>query len=673
MERPTRASPLRGRSAQARAARAFTLRLLVCTSTPQQVKEQAMNTGIRIAVALCALLLAAPLVCAQERDDLSGHWRVPSEDGPKGAVQISNRQSDGEGADSYTLMFEVPGGETIRRHGNFDGQTLTVTLPTEHPVIREGAESNASDRRGARGALEGEEAGADGPTRAPDQADEGPGEVPLTGTYTLSATEIRLPKTWLLGRRQQVPMQIFQTQGTVNSKGALPVQRFGRAVVALTIVPGKGAKDPAGVAPGEKAYYSLKIEPDTRGEVSWSCADEGVSIKTKGETQCRIRARGQAGRTITLEASFASATGSVHTAQLEVQVRPAIETIAVASVTFSSDHGLLTDNAKTWGNLGKKIPEPEWTAKAQHPISHTMNERVKLRVTLDVKPKGAVPQKGKLVGKGPNGLKFKADVTFKAGEVTVTLDSGSTKLAKKLQKLDLALEWSVKGVEGIGALSTTHTPTFVTLDTPRTPTRRPGVTVKRMEKAIAATSIPASTDPPKIVKSVIGTWSRYNLKVAYSNAWELGSDKKDPTTGKLVGADCQTIVRFTQNVISMVGVPGTAEFVVVWAKVASPTKGEESLNARNHMTRPPQWHPDRKTDASKKRWAAALVDKSGGLNNYEAALRFTHGGKRYYPGGVDAVFKNPDQVVKVFTTMSWVDFDDVEAGPQEHIFRYRGR
>jgi hypothetical protein len=363
----------------------------------------------------------------------------------------------------------------------------------------------------------------------------------------------------------------------------------------------------------------------------------------------------------------------VHTAKLQIQIRPVIETIEVASVTFDSDHGLLTDNAKTWANTGKALPEPEWTAKEQHPISHTMNERVKLTVTLKIKPEGAVPQEGTLVAKGPNGLEFEADVTFKAGEVKVTLDSGRTTLPKKLQKLDLALDWSVKDVEGIGALSTTHTPTFVTLDTPRTPTRRPGVTLKRMEKAIAASSATGSIDPPTIVKSVISTWNHYNLKVAFSNAWELGADAKDPTTGELVGADCQTIVRFTQNVIAMVGVPGKAEFVVVWAKVKSPKKGEESLNARNHMTSPVQWHPDRGTDAKKKRWAACLVDSSGGLNNYEAALRFTHGGKRYYPGGVNAVFKNPDEVIKVFTTMSWVDFDDIDAGPQDHIFRYRGR
>jgi hypothetical protein len=130
-------------------------------------------------------------------------------------------------------------------------------------------------------------------------------------------------------------------------------------------------------------------------------------------------------------------------------------------------------------------------------------------------------------------------------------------------------------------------------------------------------------------------------------------------TGQLVGADCQTIVRFTRLLIKQVGVPGQADFVVVYAKCTAPTVGIESLNAANYMTKPRQLHNDHFPAAAvpaRARWYAILIDGDGGRNNYEAALRFTHDGtKKYYPGGVNAVMDHPDQVIGVFTRMSWVD------------------
>ena len=104
----------------------------------------------------------------------------------------------------------------------------------------------------------------------------------------------------------------------------------------------------------------------------------------------------------------------------------------------------------------------------------------------------------------------------------------------------------------------------------------------------------------------------------------------------------------------------------------------ESRNARNHLTKPYQKYNDHtgasKRDAARDWWVAILVDKKGGLNNYEAALRYTHKRKRYYPGGVRSVKSDPDGVLGVFTSMSWVDVGSkagIMKGAQEHIHRYR--
>jgi hypothetical protein len=45
-----------------------------------------------------------------------------------------------------------------------------------------------------------------------------------------------------------------------------------------------------------------------------------------------------------------------------------------------------------------------------------------------------------------------------------------------------------------------------------------------------------------------------------------------------------------------------------------------------------------------------------GLNNFEACLRFEHGGvKRYYGGGA-GVYDSPDEVLLAFQALAWVSF-----------------
>lgn len=362
------------------------------------------------------------------------------------------------------------------------------------------------------------------------------------------------------------------------------------------------------------------------------------------------------------------ATGPVHPAggtPVErfgrLEVPKAIETLELTGITFTSDHGVLCEYETDWRAGGARIPEPEWTTAKAHPISHTMDTAITVRVEVQVGPADAAPARVTLVGDGPGAVDFRQEVELKPGENTLELTSTGA-LPRRVQELDLAVTWSVEGATATVRPASTTTPVFVTFGAPAASGNAPGFTTKRMRKAIQAVGAVGDLEPHAIVRTIISKWGHYNLRVAFHNAWELADDKIDPTTGGLVGADCQTIVRFTRDVIQQVGVPGQADYVVIYAHCKDPAKGLESLNARNYMTNPRQMHNDhfdRKWNRGS--WYAVLVDGGGGRNNYEAALKFSYDGtQKYYPGGVNAVMDDPDQIIRVFTTMSWVSGKDIK-------------
>lgn len=340
-----------------------------------------------------------------------------------------------------------------------------------------------------------------------------------------------------------------------------------------------------------------------------------------------------------------------------------ISRIALVSLSFKSDHGLLKDHDSDWDDGGARFPKPEWTPADQHPVSHTMKRKVALQVTIEVEPADACPETGSLVGTGPDGLEFRKDgVTFSAGQHTIDLESDG-ELPEKIQVFDFKIGWKTEGTSVQIAPAETKNTMYVTMGTPTTPPRRPGITHKRMLKAVLSTAPPASVDPHDIVEYVMSKWGEFNLDVVHDNAWELGDDAVDPATGALVGADCQTIVRFTENVIGMIGCPGKAEFIVVWAKVPTPARGEENLAFTPNVSDPKQWHNDfNPPEAAKEKWRATLEDGDLRHNRYEACLRFTHpesgpsAKKKYYAGGA-GTHDNADEVITVFNALIWRNDD----------------
>jgi hypothetical protein len=328
-----------------------------------------------------------------------------------------------------------------------------------------------------------------------------------------------------------------------------------------------------------------------------------------------------------------------------------IASITVFAVEFTSDHHVLKDHNENWDDGGNLYPKPDWNTRRQTAVSHTMDEEVALKLMLDVQPLDACPETGTIRGVGPDGLVFeKAGVAFKGGWITVPLKS-EKKLARKIQELDFAISWTSTGTS-VALSATTHNTMFVTMGTPTDP-RHPGITLRRMRRAVSDTGSANSLDPHEIVEHVMSTWDKFNLHVRMKNAWELANEARD-SSGHLVGADCQTIVRYTEAVIKMVGCPGTAQAVVIWAKPSAPTLAIENDYGGHSLNDPNITHPKHPT------WIATLVDGDGGGNAFEACLKFTYNSKTiYYAGGVGPK-KNKDEVLHVFVRMSW--FEDHPGG-----------
>ncbi len=601
---------------------------------------------MRRAAALC-LILCFPTLALADPIDLGGSWKVPSQ---SGGVIGTVRVKAGEEPGAYRLRFILGDGSVKELDGRFDGEVLTTSRPGG-----EGEAVAAAHHVGALGALEGASGGA---TAAP--ASTAAASAAATGAYRLRRTVATID-----GERR--PSYRFEAEGAANPEGLTPVAAFGRVALALRIV------GPGGLKIGDRAHFAAEVRPGgVPGALSWSVSGAYAWFSRQGE---RLRLEAREAGTVRVFCRFTpegGTQGAVYEATRFVEVAPPFESIAVTALAFRSDHGLLKDNDADWTDGGAPIPEPEWTPAKQHPISHTLGEKVRVRVTLTVTPEDAPPFAAMLRGDGPGDVDFRRSVRLRGGTQTVDLESVAP-LPRAIRELDLSIRWrytfrdTTEGPE----IGETRTTAFLTLGRPTTPSRRPGVTVRRMRQAVKAIAGAGSRDPHAIAKHVIGKWSRFNLDVAYWNAWELGDDKVDPETGQLIGADCQTIVRYTENVIGMAGVPGQAEFVVVWAKVKRPEKALANPVHAGHMGNPRQLHNDHFSSRSERRgWVAYLIDGNNRPNNYEAALRFTHGGEKlYYPGGVRAVMSHADQVLRVFGSMSWVDtLDGFEV--KDAIVRY---
>jgi Domain of unknown function (DUF4157) len=325
---------------------------------------------------------------------------------------------------------------------------------------------------------------------------------------------------------------------------------------------------------------------------------------------------------------------------------------ALRSLDFVSDHAVMRDNSKDWSNEGTAFPQPDWAINKKgktrsSSISHTMGRQMEIDLGFDVWPATADTATATITGKGSSPfLDFDVTKTMSGGIGKTQHMTSANKLPNEVAAFpDQSIDWKIKWGSWEHPIGTTGPfDIYATVDKPM----KPGaVTTKRMAKAVEMVSVAPTLDPHDVVKDVMSTWTEFNLDVKYpDNEWDLAADME-------TGAQCIDIVRFVQSVIGTVGLPGLAEAVIIWAQPTAPTTAVETpWGDRGGMDPRLGLFPGFPGQPS---WTAWLLDGNFRPNNYEAALKLTHGGKtKYYPGGVSAVFDNPDDVLTVFNCLAWI-------------------
>jgi len=375
-------------------------------------------------------------------------------------------------------------------------------------------------------------------------------------------------------------------------------------------------------------------------------------------------------------------------------------TIRIESIRVDSDHGALRgcDEPSGWRWSERACPAITWTPVSRAPVSHTLGEKVRLEVTLDVAE--APPAPMTLEGKGPGGIQFRQTIPASPGTSAITLVSDGT-LARRLEDLSFDVCWSVSGAPAV-APAVTSLPMLVTMGPPRSepaaPYKEDGATPRRVAKAVEWAKQANSLEPHAIVEALLRRFPYYALLPNPDVPAEYDHPRYFNEIGGAwpmvdhvaASGECQAIVRLVRGMLAQIGAPGEARMLVVWAD-PDQGGGERPLVA--------EWEKNPRAGLSKtmkvgdKHLAAALVDgpvvegktyppshtrlpdgkSSPGLNRYEACLEFSHGGiTRYYCGGVGVLSSRHD-ILKVFWGLVWVEFLPDEGYRVEKIVqRYRG-
>jgi len=383
-------------------------------------------------------------------------------------------------------------------------------------------------------------------------------------------------------------------------------------------------------------------------------------------------------------------TGRTHRITVPRPKPTKLTAVKLLSLAFGTDHGALCDNDATWATAGVKFSDKdprEWVREPAHsfPISHTKGEALAVTVEFEATPAEVPPATGevKATGKGDH-FSFEGTGSFPAGspgeKVKVTI-TAKAKLPDQIAKHVAEIAWKVKvgGEEFDAGPSGPHT-IYATFGPPiEGGEREDGATSKRMAKAVEMIGAVGSLDPHTIVAAQMKKFKYYTLKRNSSVPEEFGHPQFfNAIFGAWPMADhmsatgeCQAIVRFVRGLLRQVNCPGDAKTVVVWAdpEVEDGKKALEREHGKGGGLR-----GSRKRQDDGTWWYGCLVDKdpikegqvfkSGeiGLNNFEACLRFDHGGKVKYYGGGAGVFDKAEDVLNAFYALCWVSMDTGEDG-----------
>ncbi len=208
-----------------------------------------------------------------------------------------------------------------------------------------------------------------------------------------------------------------------------------------------------------------------------------------------------------------------------------------------------------------------------------------------------------------------------------------------------------------------------------------GSTLKRMVKAVDVIGKTSETDPHKIAEKLQALFTHYTLLADASVPKELGHPSYYNTKGNAwcmadymqYAGECQAMVRYMLALMKQVGCPGTVEAVLVWAD--EDDKGNVSV--KEGLLGLSVGLGGKKKVVGEVTCTASLVDRNPvvghvytsdsssssylGVNDFEACIRVDHAGKKkYYPGGLQGPRDSPQEVIKCFYALCWLEIEEPE-------------
>lgn len=253
-----------------------------------------------------------------------------------------------------------------------------------------------------------------------------------------------------------------------------------------------------------------------------------------------------------------------------------------------------------------------------------------------------------------------------AAEFTGTTKAEAS-LGRPFRKIEARIRWTlaVADQEPVALGVTGPHIIYVTAGTPRH-TERPesAATGPRLELAVerlaaAQKAVGSDATGPRLVYELMKQNGAHYLPARHHRgaaAWQV------PTTWQMQppGASCISIVDFVRLLCDLGGLEGEVRTAAFCARAAEPARAR-----RGGLGDPPEF----KRGPAGQTWQLFLVDHTnsrhgqvggvGGMNYYEGTLQYTWQGKRfYYPGGTDRVYDAPDDVLKIFRTLAWAEYDE---------------
>lgn len=182
--------------------------------------------------------------------------------------------------------------------------------------------------------------------------------------------------------------------------------------------------------------------------------------------------------------------------------------VALRSLRFTSDHGIMKDNREDWTASGKPFPEPEWTISPEGkeksaPISHRKDSNVAVEIGMDVAPSTAQTAPVGIIGQSDvDFLRFSFSGSASGGAGKVIAMTSAGKVPDEVAAFhDKYVTWKVRWGSREREMGRSGPFTvFTTMGYPKDPA---AVTYKRMEKAVELVGSSPTLVPHDIVKNIM--------------------------------------------------------------------------------------------------------------------------------------------------------------------------